>query len=514
MPLTPPRRFTVRLLPAAAALLAAAPAIAGTTVVPGIDLRERYTDNVALGAEGQERGLFLTEIAPSIALSRSSPRLDLSARYQFHYFIYQNSGAPDTARRSNQLSAEARARLVRDLLYLDATATIQDQAVSAFGPQVNDNYYADTNRTEVRTWRVSPYLSHRFGSGATAYLRATHDWSDTSHANFGRSSSDSAQFSASTGTMFKRVALGVDASYQALSDSVAEDSTSESGSATVRLVVTDEFSLVGTRGYDEYDYNSLSGPTRGSFWLAGFTWVPSTRTSLSASVGNRFFGRTYLLNASHRSRNTAWSASYDEQVTTTRSQFFLEQTTDTAALLDRLLVSAYPDPAIRRLAVLAYMRAAGLPPTLTDSVNYLSNRYMLQKQFNASVAMRSARSGVVISMFHADRRALSVLEADSRLLGSLDATLNDHTRQRGAAAVWNWQFMPRTAANLSFTRSRTESLSTGRTDNNRALRMALTTQFTPRTRGSVEYRHVRGTLYSGTGSYRENSLAAAVSLQF
>lgn len=503
-----------RLLAVAAAMLAAAPCGAGTQVVPGIDVRQRYTDNVALAREGHERGMFLTEVAPNISITRSTPGLELSARYQFHYFIYQNAGGPDTARRANRLSADARARLVRDLLYLDASATIQDQAVSAFGPFTDDTYYARGNRTEVRTARISPYLSHRFGSGASVFLRATHDWSDTNHLAFGKSETDTAQFSASTGTMFRRVALGVDASHQVVQESVAEDSSSQSASATVRLLVTPELSLSATGGYDEYDFTSFGGPTRGDFWMAGFAWQPSSRSSLQARVGNRFFGRTYFLLANHRSRRTAWNISYDEQVTTSRAQFFLPQTVDTAALLDRILSPVYPDPVQRRLAVLAYMQATGLPPTLTDSVNYLSNRYMLLKQFNASGAVRTGRSSIVLSVFHSNRRALSILEADSRLLGTVDAMLNDHTRQRGASLAWNWRILPRTSANVGLVRTRSDSLTTGRRHDTSTLGLALTTQFTPRTRGILEYRHVRGTLHSGAGDYRENSVAAALSMKF
>ena len=45
--------------------------------------------------------------------------------------------------------------------------------MSAFGPQVNSNGYASANRANVTTWRISPYLLHRFGASATAASCAT-----------------------------------------------------------------------------------------------------------------------------------------------------------------------------------------------------------------------------------------------------------------------------------------------------------------------------------------------------
>jgi uncharacterized protein (PEP-CTERM system associated) len=55
--------------------------------------------------------------------------------------------------------------------------------MSAFGP-VSDNPYSDSNRSEVRNYRVSPYLMHQFGAFATAQLRYTHDLVDSDLADF------------------------------------------------------------------------------------------------------------------------------------------------------------------------------------------------------------------------------------------------------------------------------------------------------------------------------------------
>ena len=278
--------------------------------------------------------------------------------------------------------------------------------------------------------------------------------------------------------------------------------------------MSQEFSISATGGYDKYDFNSHEGATEGTFWRVGFAWKPSPRTSLAASIGDRFFGRTYYLAANHRSRNTVWDISYNEEVTTTRSQFFLPAAVDTAALLDRLFTPMYPDPLLRKLAVMTYMKATGLPPALADQVNYLSNRYMLQKQLMATAMFRTARSGFTVSLYDVRRRALSMFEADSRLLGNQLATLNDNTRQRGVNGVWNWRMNQRSAVNVSVINARTESLTTGRTDDTHALSIALTRQFTPRLRAAAEVRHARGTLLTGDDKYRENSISASVSMQF
>ena len=504
----------LRGAPLALAVMLSLECRADIRVVPGLDLRERYTDNVALAREGQERGRFVTEIAPNLSIASNSPSLQLSASYHFRYFVFNDNGAQDTQRHTNHLTADAKARLVPELLYLDAGASVEDQAVSAFGPQDTGNPYVGTNRTEVRTWRISPYAVHQFGGTARAILRYAHDSATSETTGFGKSDSDTAVFSLQSGVNFRRWAWSIDASHQVLDDSIAQESETSNASATLRWNMSQEFSISVTGGYDKYDFNSHEGATEGSFWRVGFAWQPSPRTSLAASIGDRFFGRTYYLAANHRSRNTVWDISYNEEVTTTRSQFFLPAAVDTAALLDRLFTPLYPDPLLRRLAVMAYMRATGLPPALADRVNYLSNRYMLQKQLMATAMFRTARSGFTVSLYDVRRRALSMFEADSRLLGNQLATLNDHTRQRGVNSVWNWRVNPRSALNVSLMNSRTESLTTGRTDDTHALGVALTRQFSPRLRAAAELRHARGTLISGDGNYRENSVSASVSMQF
>lgn len=509
------RLAPLRLAPAALAVLALAlECQAGTRVIPGLDLRERYTDNVGLAREGQERSRFVTEIAPSLSIATQSPGLRLAARYQLHYFLFNDGDAPDTQRFTNRLSAEATARLVPQLVYVDGTAEVSEQSVSAFGPQPADNPYADVNRTEVRAWRISPYLVYQFGGTARVQLRYAHDSADSNTPGFGESTTDTAIFSIASGVNFRRIAWSVNASRQVLDDSLTGESSISNANATLRWNISDEWSTSATGGYDKYDYNSLGGATEGSYWMAGFAWEPSSRTSVSASIGERFFGRTYYLSASHRTRRTVWNISYDEAVTTTRSQFFLPAAIDTAALLDRLFTEVYPDPVQRKLAVAAYMRATGLPKSLADRINYLSNRYMLQKQLMGAAMFRTARSSFVLGLYDVRRRALSIFEADSRLLGTQHATLNENTRQRGLNGMWNWQLTSRSAVNLSLASGRTESIRTGRTDDTHALRISLSRQFAPRLRAAAEVRHARGSVIDGGDEYRENSIAASVSMQF
>jgi uncharacterized protein (PEP-CTERM system associated) len=501
------------LLPLAAALaLAFAPAArAELKFVPGVTLTETWTDNVNLGTPEQAHREFITDLAPSFALYENSRRLQLSALYQFHAFAYSDKTAPNIRNSERQLQAAMHALLVDEFLFLDANAMRGQQAISAFGPQLAGNGYTTANRTEVSSWRVSPYLVHRFGSGADLQLRYTRDALETSTAGFGNTHGDTVSLNLASNRAQR---LGWDLHYerQNLSDRIGGDSQSTNLVADLRYQLKPGLSVLAGGGYDQYDYQALGGRTRGRSWNTGFEWNPSPRTSLSASTGRRYYGASHALTAVHRSRHTVWSINYNEAVTTTRAQFLLPATIDTVDLLDRMFIPTIPDPVARRQAVDAYLKATGLPASLANDVNYLSNRYLLQKQFQASAAFSGARSVLIVSVFDTRRNALSLQQADSQLLGSTLTSLNDNVHQRGVSASFNYRLSSRSQATALASAGNTDSLSTGIRQNNRMLRLGLTRQFQRKMNGSLELRRVQGGLGAASGHYTENAVAATLSM--
>jgi uncharacterized protein (PEP-CTERM system associated) len=481
---------------------------------PKAELRETYTDNVSLAADELATSQLVSELSAGFTLANNGPRLKLLADYELHRYAYSDQPQAGTNQSQRQFRADAKARLVDDLLYFDGNASIGQQAISAFGPQPSGNGYASANRTEIKTYRVSPYLAHRFGAFASSELRYTRDAVDSGSVGLGNTRGDTVALNVASGEVFRTLGWGLQYTRQQLDDSIAQDSTSENALASLRYRISQGFSLTANGGYDKYDYQSLGGKTRGASWSTGFLWTPSLRTSIQASVGKRYFGSSKSLLATHRSRRTVWSVNYNDAVTTTRSQFLLPATIDTAALLDVLFTPTFPDPQARQQAVDAYMRATRLPASLADSINYLSNRFILQKQLQASAAFIGARSSLVLSVFDTRRTALSSQLADSALLGGSLVTLNDNTRQTGGNALATYRISPRSNVNLSATYSNTDSLSTGITDTNKALRLSLTRQFQPRLKGEIEVRRVHGTAATLNGrSYRENAVAASLSMQ-
>lgn len=497
------------------AVLMAPPARADWKVAPSVELRETYSDNVRLEADDIARGQFITELAPGLMIANEGPRLKLHASATGRLYAYSGERIDGTNRSQFQLNSDMRASLVQDLLFLDGAATIGQQAISAFGPQVtNTNGYSSANRAQVSTWRLSPYLLHRFGSAASTELRYTRDSVKSGNVGLGTSSADTLSLSIASGTTFHTVGWGLQANRQDLDDSLGRKFHTEISSATLRYLAARALTVNASAGYDKYDYQGPGGANAGKSYSVGFTWTPSLRTSLQASVGHRYFGPSYSLAASHRSRGTVWTLNYNDAVTTSRDQLLLPAAVNAVDILDRLFSASIPDPEARRQAVDAYIRANGLPPSLAHNIYYFSNRFQLQRQFQAASAFNTARTTAVLAVNASQTRALSSPDSDQPLLAAAPPGLNDNTRQAGASVLLSYRLSPRSGVNLSLSSARTESLSTGIKDSHKLLSLSMTSQFMRTLKGSVELRHNQGNVgVVGGRTYRENAISASLLYQ-
>ncbi|HEX8605887.1 MAG TPA: TIGR03016 family PEP-CTERM system-associated outer membrane protein [Pseudoduganella sp.] len=508
-------RRTRCALVGSAMLLALLPSAvrAAWQVKPSVELRETWSDNPQLRSDDQKRSQFITSVAPGLTVTNDTPRLQVSASYRLNAFAYSDKREPGNDRLNSTLNATARGNVIRDLLFFDASAGISQTPVSAFG-QVSDNPYSNSNRSEVRSYRVAPYMVHQFGAFATTELRYTHDLVDSDLAGFPRSTSDTVNMSVNSGPSFQTLGWGLQLDRENLQDGIAPKAINSSALASLRYSLNRQFSLTGTGGYDKYDYEGMGEGTKGASWSLGFSMEPSARTSLRVSAGRRYYGNSYFLAASHRSRNTVWSINYSDDVTTSRNNFLLPSTVDTAAMLSQMYQTNIPDAAQRALFVDAYIRALGLPRSLPNPVNYFSNRYTLQRQFNTSVAWRSARTTAVATLFKMRREALSLVQYDSALLGSSQRNLNDNTDQTGLSLNVGYRLSARTSAAFSATVNRSKSLSDEISENNRQFRLYVTRSFQQRLSGTLEVRRGAGGLALQNSSYTENAVAASLSMNF
>jgi uncharacterized protein (PEP-CTERM system associated) len=331
----------------------------------------------------------------------------------------------------------------------------------------------------------------------------------------GSSEGNSVDLRLASGSLYRSLGWGLSYNRQDISSKTAGDSRSESALANLGWRVTRTLSLTASGGYDRYDYESIGGGrTEGNNWSAGFDWTPSSRTQVKLAGGRHFYGNTWDLEASHRSRRSVWSINYNDEITSARDQFLRPAAVDTSAMIDAMFRSSIPDPFERRAAVAAYIAANGLTPGLGQSVNYFSNRFIRQKGFNAAVIFNGPRSNLVLGAFDTRRTMLSASEEAAEVPETELARLNANVHQRGVSAILNYRITPRSIAHAGLTVGRSRSLTTDRVDNNQALRVGLTRQFGNRVGGTLEMRHARGSAGAGGSRYHENAISATITMQY
>jgi uncharacterized protein (PEP-CTERM system associated) len=507
-----------RLAPLAiAAMLLASECHADWRVVPALTITERYTDNFRQESDELKRSQFISEITPSVNFAKTGQRLTLNGTAQWRHFDYRDEDMRDTLDHSFEYALSGRGTLVQDFLYVDASASASPNNISAFGPRVQDAPYFAENQAKIKTWRISPYLEHRFGRAAALSLRYTRDRVEgAATRGFANSTGDSISANLAGETVFSKLGWSLTHVRQELQDSINGETSSETSAAKLRYALTGRVGLTASVGYDDYRFQRLGGDTAGRNWSYGFDWTPSLRTRMSASIGRHFYGQTGSFSLLHRSRRTSWNIVYDDGITTSREEFLLPSTIDTGSLLDRLFAASIPDPVVRQQAVAAYMQNNGLPSSLANDVNFLSNRYFHQRTLLASMAFKMARTSGVLSLTKSERIALSSQESDSPLLGNQLSSRNDNVRQQGANASVDYRLSQRASAVATMGWTRSRSLTTGIVDTQREFRIGLNRQLGRKLRASVDLQRRLGTIGRfgrSTDPYTENSISASLSAQ-
>jgi uncharacterized protein (PEP-CTERM system associated) len=512
-----PSSAALSLTPLAlAAMLLSNDCRADWKVQPVIQLRETYSDNVNNQSGDLGQASFVSESTPSLTVIGNGPRLKVNAKAEWSAYAYSKGDIPNVQNSERRYAATARADVVDEFLYIDANANRSRRTVSPFGP-ITTNTFSSLNSTEISMWSISPNVRHRFGSFAIATARVSRDSVESKpEVGFGNSLGTTRSADLVSGNAFVNAGWNLSYTHQDLETGRYGSTSSETWLAGARWKVQPHLNLTATTGYDKYNYSTTLGQTtQGRSWSTGFLWTPSTRTNVQASVGRRYFGKTAKLDASYRTPHSQWALTYDDAITTSRQQLMLPAAFDTASMLDHLFASLYPDPQTRQQIVQAYMASNGLPATLADNINYLSNRYQRNKQLQGAVTFRGAHSDLLLTVFKNERQAVSQQQTDSALVPPQLNALNNNSHQRGASAYFNYRLSSRTTAQASASINRVLSIDTGIVNNMRDVTIGMTRRLAPKISAAVDVRHHDGRAGATiNGNIRENAIAATLNVQY
>jgi uncharacterized protein (PEP-CTERM system associated) len=478
-----------------------------------LDASETFTDNVSLTPAASAKSDFITQISPGFSLRGVGPRLDVSVDYSLQSFVYARDS--DLNHTSHQLAASAKSALVRNFLFLDAQAAISQQNISLLGPVgVNDNNASDANRSSVRTYLVSPFIRDRLGSYANYEVRYQYDNVSSNSDSLSNSSANKYSATITSGPAFNRYTWDVKVYKETDYYQEGEDQGQENVTGNLRYFLTPRLALTGSGGYEKFDFPTVGNKPEGSFWSAGIFWRPSTLTSLSLSGGHRFYGPSYALDFSHRSRHLVWRWSYNETINTTRSNFVNTPSLSTFDFLSSLVGAGISDPTQRALLINQLIAQRGLPSTLPNAVNFFSNRTFLEKRADGSITYNSGKTTSVLSIFRDIRDTNAIGSLSTTLFGADDFDASNNIRQQGASFLFNWAFWPKTNADINVGYNDTLFRDSDREERLKFIRLGLRHQMTPKMTGAVDYRYTKRDSNVPAADYKENAVDASVNVRF
>ena len=481
------------------------------TVTPSLAVGETYTDNVFLSPAGAQISDWITQLVPGISIKSNGPRLRLDAVYAPQIMHYARTERPDNV--FQKLNAVGTLEVADDLLFLDAGANVDQYDVSLQAPLTTSNVNITGNRATALTAYVSPYLRRAIGSEARVDARYMHSrWrSDDNQQLLPDNDAGRILLRLESGPAYRLFTWKVHYSGEEIRYVTHQKTTSEVFLTDGRRLVTPTAGLLMQAGYERYDtgigFDALEDPR----WSLGFDWTPTARTRLAVTAGKRLDESAYSFEFRHRTRLTSWNVSYAEDVTTSRSQFFVPETGNTAGTLDQMFASRYPDPVERQRVVQDFIARTGLPPSLGGPINFFTDQLFLQKRWLAVMGLHGARNTLIARAFLEYRRALT---GTTDLPGEGDFASSQSIRMTGAGLAWSWQLMAKSTWNLEAGRIRNDFLDTDQVDHFTYLRAGLTRKFQPRLSGSLYYRRQQMDSSLVTTNYVENAGIATLRLMF
>lgn len=458
----------------------------------GVGVIETYTDNVALGASGARESDFITTITPTIGVKKTGARLKVDANYALQNLLYARDSARNTL--YHQLNALANVELYENEVYLDTSAAITQAAISPLNATGANTSNATNNIANVRTFTLSPYWIHRFGSTATLNVRETIARITNDTNEFSNSTNNTFSAALTSGSAFGRVSWGLNLLQQNsdFQDRANVKLTTTSGS--LGYLVSSRVRLTGTVGHESNSFATTTGETPGGFfWNTRVFWAPSTRTTLDIGFGHRFYGNNWSLAFKTRGPHSTWTADYSESLNTSNNQFASGASGTTLA-----------------------------QQSFDLSRNVLTNQVFLEKRFGTAFSWTKGKSDFRVDAFHSRKTTQIDGNTNTRInIGSVNLINNNdpflatnNLTQVGVNGAWNWRFASNLSSNVSFGVTRNSYTDLNRTDTTSNLQIGLNRQFSSQLNGSVLLRRQNRDSDQSNADYSENALTGSINYKF
>ena len=470
-------------------------------VTPTLTTELTWTDNV--DAEPNGRDDWILEVTPGILVSRTAGRMTGSLSVRLRNLMYFNESDENTSFVS--LNGTGTFEAIEDLLFIDATAAITRNNLSAFsGRGPGDSLSVDED-DETRTWSITPRLESdlEFGEAGRGSVRYSSRGVSSNSDGLGDQQVDTWDLSLSDPGGFRFFGWGIDYSRTDLDggDSSTAPQTEETLRGTLFANISSQFRLRGIVGRESNDYED--GVENSSDIVGGgFDWYPTDRTVILATAEDRFFGTGYDVSFNHRMSRSVWffNASRD-------TSSFARDLGD-ALVFDQGCFDLVSDPAYRP-GITDPLERQRLLLDCLGVIALRTNSAYIERSIGGGFSLLGVRNTLSFSVTRSDS---STLSESTALLPDDDFATTDEVRTTSATVSWSHQLTGTSSLVASITRSQSEATDDADLDTRRLTgTIGVTRTLGPNTQGALRYRYQDS---DGSDDYTENSITATLGMRF
>jgi uncharacterized protein (PEP-CTERM system associated) len=475
------------------------------SIVPRVSITETLTDNVRLSNIGQQAEQ-ITEIGAGIRINIDGAKLKTFFDYSLNSVMYAQNSSPNRTQYQNGLNTFGTLEMVNNWAFVDFSGSISQQAVSAFGTQSIDNTAINANRTEVSSYRLSPYVRGRLGSLANYEVRYSRAITGSDAAATSGVTTVDGVVKLSGDTSFRSLGWSADASRQSVDYSAGRPTEADRLNLGLSYSVTPQLSVFANGGREANNYTSIDKQSYGTSGV-GVNWSPSEMTKLSASLDHRSFGDAHSLNFEHRTARTAWRFTDSKDVSVTPSQTGFASLGSIYDILYSQFASIEPNPVLRAQLVNAFLQANGFSPNAVVVTSFLTSAVSLQHRQDLSFALLGVRDTVTFVATRSESTRLDILST-----GVDDFTSSSLVHQRGFSVNYAHRLTPDYSLGVLLSQQNTSGVLSLQDTTLRLLNVNVTGRVGKRATVSVAVRHV----VSGgsTAPYIENAVIGSLTVQF
>jgi len=402
--------------------------------------------NTRLGAGVQDRALIV-QLSPGLRFSRPAGRVKGFLDYALTGSAYLKSPAGTDIQ--NALSASLSAEVIDNWAYTDLSASITQQAISAFGVQSLDRLQPNANQAEVWSLRLSPYVKGSLAGLARYEARVNVVANNTRKSSLADSSTAGLQLSVGGLSERSVVTWSADASVQHVEFKQGRVTDDGRARAVLSYMPIDDWRISLNGGLEANNFVS-TGVQRHAVYGLGLNWTPTERTKLSAQSDRRFFGQGHSLSFEHRFPRSIIRFSDSKDVSVNSGQGGRSAQGSNYDLYFQLAASQEPDPVKRDVYVRGFLQANGINPSAMAAGGFLSSAVSLLRRQEFAYALTGLRDTVTLSVTRTESRRLdSLAQVQDDLSGS------GLVRQQMISLSLAHRLTPLSAFNLMVSRQQT-----------------------------------------------------------